>query len=164
MHSAAPPVNVTIDDLQSTADLSGYLGVFTSDENKIIIGLSTATADFDTGRLVGSANSFASYSMNSACSDNPTACSGTKLSGYTGSATINGDLTEVVSGSALFEKVGFTVDGTITSVADGSNVLIDIDGSGYVGRLDGKLLVYGEDSAMSATETGTGGLLLLTEQ
>lgn len=164
VYSAAPPVNLNDDDLKATADLSGYLSLFTSDENEMIMGIATATANFDTGKIVGSANSFASYSLSSACNDNPTACSGTKLSDYSGSAEINGDLTEVVSGSARFEKVGFTADGTIFSVADGLPIVIDIDGSGYVGRLDGKLFVFGEDVVSNPTDTGTGGSLLLTQQ
>lgn len=125
-------------DLPSTANMTGYLGLYSSDGSTLYLGTASATADFDAGQLSGGVDDFTEYALSDTCNDpDLSLCQGTPGQSLAGSLGLDGD----ISGTS-FDYYG---DGTVTGTFNGEagTVYVDYGGSGDIGTLNGSLIMSG---------------------
>jgi hypothetical protein len=156
---------VEVDDLPDSANLNGFLAAGIGNSSSIFVGNASATADFNTGTLTGSADNFTEFETSAACGDSLADCTGTALQNIDGSLDITGDIT----GTNFTYNTSGVLSG---NDVEGGNISadIDMDGAGAFGTVDGNLTALGVSegsatltSAAGSEVTDASGILILEE-
>lgn len=151
-------VEVSVDDLPDSAELSGYLAIamsFEGESDGALIGEASATANFITGEFTdGTVTNFAAYDTEGDCTTAGSSdCSATLLGD-----TVEGALT--LTGSITDTSFDFAVDGELTGTFEEEGestdfvAVVDIDGTGTFGTIDDNLVALGTGDGDVATFEG----------